>query len=632
MIRPSLASKLLLLSLVPATSVVVAGVGIERSFSSSRKAEEQVLTAIGALELANDVASLADEAILEERGFLVTGGEGFAEPYYAAVGIFSSRITELEQLFADAPERQDEARQLAAKFRRWQEEVAQPAIAARRRNEVGESASLVASTGRQLSHDINDLAGRITRGQGAVVRERLLESGRIRSNATRWIVGMVVTSLGFAMVAGAFFAMQLRRRLTDLEIAAEALARGDFDRRAPTSGGDEIDRLAHSFNAMADQVQGRTLEAVGLRKLSELLQACSNVKEAFEVTEMVLPSLMPESRGVIHIVNASRSLLEVTTHFGLTCGAEERSSMDPSAPSDCWAFRRGVVHRVEPGESMPSCRHVGAESGSYLCIPLLAHGESLGVMTLTPLPDELQSAWAERLAEQVGLAVANLRLRDSLRNQAIRDALTGLYNRRYFEEAAERELSRAKRHERPIVFMVLDVDHFKRFNDTHGHDAGDYLLREVGQLLRRSVRQSDFACRYGGEEFVIIMPESPLDEARRRADQIRAGFHSLGLSHQGKVLGPVTVSIGIASYPDHGSERDVLIRSADEALYRAKNEGRDRAVVASTPPSETRRPERAQGGAAGGEAVKSEPAKSEAAKSEVAKSEVAKTGAAKRGG
>jgi len=581
MIRPSLATKLLLLSLIPATSVVLAGIGIERSFSSSERAEEQVLAAIGALELANDVASLADEAILEERGFLVTGGEGFAEPYYAAVGMFTTRIGELEQLFADRPDRQLEVRELAAKFRRWQEEVAQPAIAARRRDEVKESASLVASTGRQLSRDINDLASIITRAQGAVVRERILESGRLRASATRWIVGVVVVTMSFAVAAGVFFAMQLRRRLSGLEVAAEALARGELEQRAPASSRDEIGRLARSFNAMAEQVQGRNAEAAGLRKLSELLQACSTVKEAFDVTEMVVPSLLPESRGVIHVVNPSRSLLEVTAHFGLTCDTEGRDSTEPSAPDDCWAFRRGVTHRVEAGDAMPGCRHVGAEKGSYLCIPLLALGESLGVMTLTPLPNALAIAWAERLAEQIALAVANLRLRDSLRNQAIRDALTGLFNRRYFEEAAERELSRAKRHQRPLVFMVLDVDHFKRFNDTYGHDAGDYLLREVGQLLRRSVRQSDFACRFGGEEFVLILPESPLEEARRRADQIRQGFHALGLSHQGKVLGQVSVSIGIAAYPDHGSERDVLVRCADEALYQAKREGRDRAIVAA---------------------------------------------------
>ena len=583
MLRSSLATKLLVLSLIPAASVLVAWIGISRSFSSSDRAEAQVQKAIAALELANDVGALANEAILEERGFLVTGGEGFADPYYNAAGLFSARVTELERLFAESPERRQGVRTLAAVFERWQDQVATPAIAARRRNETGASAALVASAGRQLSGEINALARELTTAQGAVVRDRLEESGRMRASATRWALIVVVLTTGLAVAGGAMFTLQLRGRLRHLEDAAEAIARGDFDSHSFTSGSDEIARLARTFNAMAEQVRERTREAAGLRKLSELLQACGSVAEAFEVTGRVVPSLLPGSRGVIQIINSSRSQLEVVARFGLPGDPEPAPIMEAAAPSDCWGFRRGVAHRVTPQDATVGCRHPGAED-TYLCVPMLAHGEALGVLTLSPAPSETQATRAERFAEQIGLAVANLRLRDSLRTQAVRDGLTGLYNRRYFEEAAERELSRAKRYQRPLVFMVLDVDHFKRFNDTHGHDAGDALLREVGKLLRSSVRQSDVACRYGGEEFVLIMPESSSAEALRRADQIRESFHRLGLSHQGKLLGSVTVSIGIAAYPDHGVERDIIVRSADAALYRAKREGRDRALIA--PPNE----------------------------------------------
>jgi diguanylate cyclase (GGDEF)-like protein len=583
MLRSSLATKLLVLSLIPAASVLVAWVGISRSFSSSDRAEAQVARAIAALELANDVAALANEAILEERGFLVTGGEGFADPYYNAVGMFSARVAELERLFAESPERRQGVRTLASVFQRWQDQVATPAIAARRRNETGASAALVASAGRQLSGEINALARELTSAQGEVVRERLIESGRMRASATRWALIVVVLTTGFAVAGGAIFTLQLRSRLGHLEGAAEAIARGDFESSSIIAGSDEIARLARTFNSMAEQVRERTLEAAGLRKLSELLQACGTVAEAFEVTGRVVPSLLPGSRGVIQIINSSRSQLEVVARFGLPGDPEPAQITEAAAPSDCWGFRRGVAHRVTPADATVGCRHPGADD-TYLCVPMLAHGEALGVLTLSPAPDQAQATRAERFAEQIGLAVANLRLRDSLRTQAVRDGLTGLYNRRYFEEAAERELSRAKRYQRPLVFMVLDVDHFKRFNDTHGHDAGDALLREVGQLLRSSVRQSDVACRYGGEEFVLIMPESTAAEALRRADQVRESFHRLGLSHQGKALGSVTVSIGIAAYPEHGVERDAIVRNADAALYRAKREGRDRALIA--PPNE----------------------------------------------
>lgn len=585
MYSPSLATKLLVASLVPALGFVLAWGAIQQSFRSSALGEAQATRALEALALTHDVSRLADEAILEERGFLVTGDEEFATPYYAAVGRFTSRTEELELLLADDAERRAEVRDLVLVFRRWQDEVAEPAMAARRRNEVGAGAALVASTGRRLRTEIADRLTRITSAQREVVAARLRESGVARERATRWTLSLFLVTFAGSVAAAAVFVLQLRRRLTELESAAEAIARGEFERRAPTAGQDEIAHVAHSFNLMAEHVRERSRQDAGLRQLSELLQACSSLDEAFEVASSVLPVLLPSTRGVLHVINASRSQLDVAMRFG----ADEDPAPAPDAaapvpPSACWAFRRGVPHRVDAKASMPECRHAGAGQGSHLCIPLLAHGENLGVLTLAPLPDDSQTGWAERLAEQVGLALANLRLRDSLRNQAIRDGLTGLYNRRYFEETAEREIARAKRAGLPLVFMMLDVDHFKRFNDTHGHDAGDYLLRQVGHLLRSSVRQSDSACRYGGEEFVLILPESRLEDAQRRAEQIRRAFHQLALSHQGKALGAVTVSIGVAVYPEHGHDWAEVVRNADAALYRAKQEGRDRVVLA--PPRE----------------------------------------------
>jgi diguanylate cyclase (GGDEF)-like protein len=381
-----------------------------------------------------------------------------------------------------------------------------------------------------------------------------------------------------AVIAGLAFALQIRRRLSQLTQTAEALAGGDLDRRLTVLASDEIGRLGKSFNAMADRLKERTRDAAGLRKLSDLVQACGSVEEAFEVTEQVVPSFFPGSRGIIHILNSSRTLLEVYGLFGE--GAKELIKPDPASPDDCWAFRRGAPYRVEKGGHTPACRHMAANGQSYACFPLTAHGENLGVLTLSPMPEGERIAVAELLAEQIGMAVGNLRLRDSLRNQAVRDALTGLFNRRYFEEVAEREIARAKRHQRSVAFFMVDVDHFKRFNDNFGHDAGDFLLREVGQLLKTSIRQSDVACRYGGEEFVLILPESTAEDSRGRAEQLRQAFHRLQLTHQGRALAGVTVSIGVAAFPSHGEDRHTVLRAADAGLYRAKEEGRDRVVVA----------------------------------------------------
>jgi diguanylate cyclase (GGDEF)-like protein len=169
-----------------------------------------------------------------------------------------------------------------------------------------------------------------------------------------------------------------------------------------------------------------------------------------------------------------------------------------------------------------------------------------------------------------------------LRSQSIRDPLTGLFNRRYMEETLEREVRRAQRAGRPMAVLMMDLDHFKRVNDDFDHDAGDALLREIGAALLRNLRREDVACRFGGEEFVLVLPEASLPDAERRAEELRGEIKRLRVSDKGRLLGPVTISIGLAAYPEHGLAGDALLHAADSALYRAKREGRDRVVIAET--------------------------------------------------
>lgn len=192
---------------------------------------------------------------------------------------------------------------------------------------------------------------------------------------------------------------------------------------------------------------------------------------------------------------------------------------------------------------------------------------------------------ANMFAEQVGLSVANLRLREALRDQSIRDPLTGLYNRRYLEETLEREIRRAVRSENLLGVLMLDLDHFKKFNDTYGHEAGDTVLRETAAFLIRSVRAEDIVCRFGGEEFVIILPLADIQTTQARAERIRSKLRELTILHQGKAVGLVTVSVGVAELPRHGTAPKTLLEAADAALYVAKREGRDRVVVAEERPA-----------------------------------------------
>jgi len=240
---------------------------------------------------------------------------------------------------------------------------------------------------------------------------------------------------------------------------------------------------------------------------------------------------------------------------------------------------------VEASHSALPCPHLSDSPPAYLCVPMMAQGEALGVLHLAAAQEQMRlteahQGLAQTVAEQLSLALANLRLRETLRNQSIRDALTGLFNRRYLEETLERELYRAARSQHPLGIIMLDLDHFKHFNDTFGHDAGDLVLRELGQLLQAHIRGSDIACRYGGEEFTLILPEAPLETTRERAETLRIAVKRLVVQHRGQPLGALSMSLGVAAFPEHGAAADGLLHMADQALYQAKREGRDRVVVA----------------------------------------------------
>jgi diguanylate cyclase (GGDEF)-like protein len=230
-------------------------------------------------------------------------------------------------------------------------------------------------------------------------------------------------------------------------------------------------------------------------------------------------------------------------------------------------------------------------SSGYYCVPLVAQGETLGILHLranAPTPDgvshQVFSGSTQSLtltvAEHLALSLGNLKLQEALRHQAIRDPLTGLFNRRFMLETLERELYRMQRKGSSLCVIMLDLDHFKKFNDTFGHAAGDAVLSALGRMLLAHVRKEDVACRYGGEEFTVILPETSQETAYERAEEMRQSVHGLHLEHLGQSLGSITISLGVAAYPQHGEDPETLLRAADKALYQAKHAGRDRVVAA----------------------------------------------------
>jgi diguanylate cyclase (GGDEF)-like protein/PAS domain S-box-containing protein len=353
----------------------------------------------------------------------------------------------------------------------------------------------------------------------------------------------------------------------------------------------EAEEHAKSLNNLVTELQLRSMQMSLLNDMGGLLQCCGNMDEAFTVVAQSARKLFSASTGgtVFVFGPSSRDVLEAKATWGEGFVSESVISL-----ADCWALRRGQPYWSEqPGDGLicPHLKHPVA--ASYLCVPMAAQGETLGILHVqynrsqsakgTEAFESLQQSQqrlAVAVAGQVGLSLASLRLRESLREQSIRDPLTGLFNRRFMQESLDRELLRARRKGCPLTVVLVDIDHFKRFNDTFGHDAGDAVLCLMAETLRLHYRGEDVICRYGGEEFAIVLPEAEAQDAVKRSESLREAAKTLKARHLGNVLDAITVSIGIAAYPEHASGGEELLRMADASLYRSKAMGRDRISVA----------------------------------------------------
>jgi diguanylate cyclase (GGDEF)-like protein len=334
----------------------------------------------------------------------------------------------------------------------------------------------------------------------------------------------------------------------------------------------ELSNASETIANLLDEARAEASNLAQIDHFGGLLQACTSRDEALRVLPEQLSLLLPGTSGQLSIMNTSRTHAEPVARWG-------------SAP---WTQSPSGTAAASP--PMPPL----SSQNATIPIPLIANGEAVGVLQLqhNRPPREAsadfsqefdrQTQLAYSVAEHIALTLSNLDLREALREEAIRDPLTGLYNRRHMQESLTREIHRAHRRGGSLAVLMLDIDHFKRYNDTFGHAAGDDALRMVAETLTVNVRAEDLACRYGGEEMIVLMPDCTLQNAAERADQIRLHIKNLHVESEGELPAEVTASIGVAAFPTTTSQSDLLLKCADEALYRAKHEGRDRVVAADT--------------------------------------------------
>lgn len=336
----------------------------------------------------------------------------------------------------------------------------------------------------------------------------------------------------------------------------------------------------------ANELEQRTRELAILNEMSELIQSCFNIEETLDIITTTIQKLFPYFSGSLYMLSKSTNIFESVSKWGET--SEYKDSLKPN---ECLALKQGMIFISELNEDRIKCKHISKKfSGNFICIPLTSQKETIGLLHLQSEKEqnffadmemaESRTNFLTTVTEHISLSLYNIRLRESLKYQAIRDPLTGLFNRRYMEETLVREIRRALRNNSTLGLIIFDIDHFKRFNDTFGHAAGDTMLREIASFIKSNIRAEDIASRYGGEEFLITMPDANLLTTFERAEKLRQGVKKLEVKHQNLSLGAVTLSFGVAEFPKHAKEGEALIKAADNALYRAKAEGRDRVVVA----------------------------------------------------
>lgn len=359
---------------------------------------------------------------------------------------------------------------------------------------------------------------------------------------------------------------------TAAEMLGLAIDRTGYETRLMT--------INRQLESSVDRLERSNEEGRLLNEMGSLLQSCLRMEEAFRVIGQFIGLLFAGTNGIFYRYEAAHNLLQSDTTWG------KPVSELVFLPEACWGLRRGRLYAAGEQRLGIPCQHVHKEQFPYLCVPIMAQGELFGLLHVESESMEdanFISRWeqlAMTVSERLGTTLANLKLSNILRVQSTRDALTNLFNRRYLEDTLERELSRATRRKHPVTVVMMDIDHFKGYNDSYGHDAGDMLLREVGRYLLENIRGEDAVCRYGGDELTLIFPGASLEDSMRRADKLREGIKKLQLIYQDRPLGTITISLGLACFPQHGSTPADLVRMADMALLRAKSEGRDRVMLA----------------------------------------------------
>ena len=408
---------------------------------------------------------------------------------------------------------------------------------------------------------------------------------------------MVATAIALLTALG--FALLLTRRLVlrtrEYSRFAAAVATGSFGERLELHGDDELTDLGELLNRMVDHRDAEQTQGVQRSEFTEAMQLTGSESDAHSLLKRHLERSIQGSAVTVLNRNNSADRLEPTTAVDAEDSIAE--GLRDARPEDCLAVRSGEAQRRDGRETLLTCEICG-ETKASACQPLLVGGEVIGSV-LAIRETGLTESETETMRGSVTQAaplLANLRNLALAELRAGTDSLTGLPNQRASHETLQRMVAQSNRTGQPLSVLLLDLDRFKQVNDVFGHAAGDSVLAAVGVTLRSSIRDADFCGRFGGEEFIALLPDTDLAGAGIAAEKIRAGVEAVQVP---SVKREITISIGVASAPVHGTDVEAVSRLADRALYTAKEAGRNRVELAEVDGS----PEEADAPAVGAEAA-----------------------------
>ncbi|QJD99590.1 diguanylate cyclase [Massilia forsythiae] len=499
---------------------------------------------------------LLRDAESSERAYVITGKDAF----------LASSLQARQALAPALQQIKDGSRSGSARVAAWRiarlAELKQAeidgVIAVRRQDEAAARAMVGAMRGRDHMEELRRLVA--------------LETARMAQDRDAGYAGLVADSQRSACMGAAAVLLAAGLLGGLLPILLRML-------RVRAQGVRALEARAAQLGAAADLAARRNRELKLIAAMLRAVDAAPSSTAAAPLVGRYAARLMPGLSGSLYLLREDGALRR---HAQWGDGPAHPAEMALDA---CRALRRDTAPDPSPSACHDGCNGAEDELGGRTCLPLVSHEELVGMMVVQglssdPRQQEQQERLAQAVAEQLALALGNAKLRESLRRQSVLDPLTGLYNRRHFDETLARELARARRKAAPLSLLVLDIDHFKQVNDRHGHAAGDAVLRTIAQRIRAWGREGDVACRYGGEEFVMLLPECAVEAAAVRADALRRAIESMTASPGGGGPEQVTASIGVAAWPDQGDGADALFWAADKALYRAKQQGRNRVTVA----------------------------------------------------